>query len=127
MDFKRLKMGLIIQWCKTEVCFVSTKYLGINANLLDIKTYLEYEKIRENSEESLEEEFEGNQGLQNFFSNPINVDKEVISESLHIHYKSIFDAFNEALNSLRLYNGLPAPLPWDEDQPLNLDNCNFSC
>ena len=50
------------------------------------------------------------------------MDQNIIKESVHIHYKAVFDAFNEALNCLRLYKGMPAPLPWDKDQPLKLSD-----
>ena len=37
---------------------------------------------------------------------------ELLSESDHIHNKAIFDAVNEALNSVRPYGKLGEPMPW---------------
>ena len=91
--------------------------------MLNINAYLELEKQREIEGESSEEENSLKiQDLQNFFSNPSNADKNIVDESIHIHYKAIFDAFNEALNHSRLYSGNTAPLPWDIAQPMKLTN-----
>lgn len=96
--------------------------------MLPINTYLDLEKKRE---EELEaegeiEESENSTNLFNYFSkNSSAKNKDILSESLHIHNKAIFDAYNEALSFSRLYGGKPAPLPWDCVQSLKISTSNI--
>ena len=47
---------------------------------------------------------------------------ELLSESDHIHNKAIFDAVNEALNSVRPYGALGEPMPWSGKARKNFFN-----
>jgi hypothetical protein len=68
--------------------------------LLPINTYLDLEKEREQELEAEGDCSENSTNLLNFFSNHSTAkDKDMYTESLHIHNKAIFDAFNDALSS----------------------------
>jgi hypothetical protein len=97
--------------------------------LLSINTYLDLEKKREEEleAEGEAENSENSTNLFNYFSkNTSAKNKDTLTESIHIHNKAIFDAYNEALSLSRLYGGKPAPLPWDYVQPLKISNSRIS-
>lgn len=72
--------------------------------MLSNHTYLDLENDRERALEDTDDPFYALEE-QNFFSHQSDVEKGIVTESIHIHRKAFFDAFNEALNCQRSYKG----------------------
>jgi hypothetical protein len=81
--------------------------LASNLEVIPISVYLELEKEREEKEEIPEQ-------------NELNFERNIFTESVHIHNKAIFDAFNEALIDQRLYKRKGEPLPWEGEYAYQL-------
>ena len=80
------------------------------SSILNVQLYLTLEKARENViREALQQIKDATNGQNMAQDDNLS---ELLSESDHIHNKAIFDAVNEALNSVRPYGQLGEPMPW---------------
>ena len=81
------------------------------SSILNVQLYLTLEKARENVIREALQQIKDAAAEGEDLAIDSNL-SELLSESDHIHNKAIFDAVNEALNSVRPYGKLGEPMPW---------------
>lgn len=108
-------------WSKWFLC-LNYHNIAINSQVLPIKIYLDLEKAREENLEAEGDESREYPWIYNYLANQNNsYDKSIATESIHIHNKALFDAFNEALMGFRPHQSKGEPLPWDSNHGLKIN------
>mmetsp|Transcript_25793 Transcript_25793/g.29731 ORF Transcript_25793/g.29731 Transcript_25793/m.29731 type:complete len:163 (-) Transcript_25793:240-728(-) len=96
---------------KTE--YTMMQDCSVNPHILPISVYLDLEKEREERMEAMD-------NSEEFLDSVASCPNGVLTESIHIHNKALFDGFNDALDTFRLYKQKGEPMPWNIEGPLKL-------